>query len=730
VGGALHTNVFRRFEGAGNHPWAAVYPKNGDPTWYDEYKPEAHRMRAEGYLFSPPGAPHAFKLIDVDGDGDTDILYHPSFAGGLGLGQPWASYLQRAPGTWQSFDELLGRPQLWLASGGLAPPDPFALAAKVSDYADLDGDGVIDAFALRGQKNLLGGPSPGNHNQFDDPKLRDFCNWWFSKAAHGGAIDPVRDRSVAFRIPAQVFAAWTIDRALAENGLNDPSLSAAMARALPPIEAHEVPGLPPLQVGMQGPGFCYSPALPINAPWLPDVPENPIFVVGDVWFGRGMLLDDPTGLARGTRTGLPYFPLRAPSFEVVLKQHGFHPDGTPVYSPDALKVGRSVLIPLVDLDGDGRPEIVSLKSSSGKRSEPGPGVWRVHPSQVHEHALFPVWEGKEPRTLTRFTSSRWGAFYHPHKPSPLLQGNAAEQCNVQWAPRIISSPSKKWETAMVRLRGETNRVIDDGLVPILWSAGVEPAQVRQEIARLLEESALSEHLRQRVGAAVVVDNGPQGPITYTPEEAAERNRAIHLEGSMELGAPKRVGAADWVSTFLDVNGDGLPDLVTAIGASCVDGINLKSDQKEGFYIFLNRGDRFEDKGGKPWEAGPFALARGWSDTELPDWALARDRNRFPFSAFAFADVDADGVGDAVLSAVVNVDHNFSRRAARSSSRGRATTRWVRWTPSFRPKMGAAKRVLCSGSGCFCICSGGRSPHSAAVVWLLPPRGARGETDKV
>jgi serine/threonine-protein kinase len=27
---------------------------------------------------------------------------------------------------------------------------------------------------------------------------------------------------------------------------------------------------------------------------------------------------------------------------------------------------------------------------------------------------------------------------------------------------------------------------------------------------------------------------------------------------------------------------------------------------------------------------------------------------------------------------------------------------VRWTPSFRPKMGAAKRVLCSGSGCFCI----------------------------
>lgn len=120
--------------------------------------------------FSPPGIPAAFRFLDADGDGDTDVLYMPTFAGGVGYGQPWASSIQNHANGTQVFSDY-------------ELSDPLAMRTGATDLVDVDRDGVVDRIGISPSFGGLPGSGAGN-SLIQDP----ICEFWWGHG--GGVIDP------------------------------------------------------------------------------------------------------------------------------------------------------------------------------------------------------------------------------------------------------------------------------------------------------------------------------------------------------------------------------------------------------------------------------------------------------------------------------------------------------------------------------------------------------------
>ncbi|MGY8682671.1 SpvB/TcaC N-terminal domain-containing protein [Bradyrhizobium sp. UFLA05-153] len=576
-------------------PWANVFvpptdPGSVEPKWPAEFN-DINLLHPTERFFSPPGIASAFQFRDLDGDGTTDILYHPTFLGGTGIEQPWMSFLQGPTGDLRTS----------LSAQFAGKPDPLSARSAATDYADVDGDGAVDRI------RLMPGYQTSGSQPLSNPAYAGLCAWWFQHA--GRYTDPVPDE-----MPI-IVAGFIVDRAAASLGLRGAAWSAALGQTLQGLlhAGHSLPldgGIP------SGFANCYhwNASNPLSDPALSgylDSGSPSGQFAGQLTIERGRLLnpDEPPAivssyLLRYPNIGYPDF-----FFNVKPQNQGNIITGA--------QSTRSVNSTLTDLDGDHTPEFVVLKSLTSPDTNEtwGPGVWRIHDYQA-THEL------DEATTATRFVSTLESIIFSKRQVGGFSIGDEIE----------------KWQCPGSRgpLRG----------LPLVTA-------LRREALLRIQNLDLPVDQRQTLAKFIDQLVTPRAPIDKWVADA----------GTIGVPVQRFLPEVDWVSTFLDVNGDGLPDLVISKGASCHDssrslaGFDLgPPDHAPGFDVFLNRGDRFETTpdSGQPFARGPFDIVRNWNAQGASGNLALLDKTRFPFSTLAFTDLDGDGVIDATLSALVIV----------------------------------------------------------------------------
>jgi len=693
LGAGLDANVERAvdvFQTSQTWQTAAVWTA----LWYWGWYKDWFNLNDQDKLFTPAAVPHAFKFQDLNGDGHADILYHPNFAAGAGHPMSSGSYLQTAPGIWQSFPSLkgIGDPDLGPLSlgmpGGAADPlglgfrpdpgqnnAPHALLA--SEYTDIDRDGVADFIYLAPQPQSSSFPSPprpGGSSTTYNPATNSICNWWFEN--RGGYTDPSPDPQI-LSIPPSVIAGFAIDKAASTLGIHDQSFSRTLGGIMPALtnlKGGLFSSLPLLQIGgsLSGLGYCYKVNTinhPINTPWLPNFPTNPYSSDGQIFLGHGRLLSDPNSNMDWVHTGLDYYPNIGHPGIVIDQPHYDLKLGR--WVGRSLSVTSSVYIPLADLDHSGTPDLVAVKSLASGATNYGAGLWRFQ-------NMLPIHEFQDTNTNTQFTDSLQYIFFNPQQPTSLLGepdvtdcsignplgplsfsivGPASDSKKISAAGSSMAGPwtnARKTEMVRAHLQAETIREITNlGLDPHTKNSA------EAEMRAILSSSALANYLASRVAATTTLKMVAPW-IRPSPDDPVARSNGLDPStwgSTTGLGGQRLLPQADWITTFVDVNADGLPDLLMATGATCVWPGSGTTNHKPGFLVFLNRGNRFETAvNGVPYRDGPFNMVRNWSSKgQLPNQAFS-DMSRFPFSSLAFTDLDGDGVIDATLTARVLSHH--------------------------------------------------------------------------
>jgi hypothetical protein len=348
------------------------------PKWPDEW---LFRTTRQEKAASPPAISHAFKFLDLNGDGATDILYHPNFAGGAGVAQPWMTFLRQRPNEWSLYDALYLSPP-----SGIPPLDPIGMVHAASEFVDLDLDGQVDRLLF--SPRLEG---PGAVDTFVTPFFKQLCNWWF--ANKGGAIDPI-----PYEREARVQAAFLLDQAVRDSGLKSPAWQAVQEQLVG--EVMGTARLPSLGAIPGGVSMCYrvnTSANPIQVNFDHDLlPSLPNAAAPTVIIQPGRF-DVPTTQPRYA-SPLQHFPLDPPHLDIITDKSFADVRGYP--GPTSIRLVRSVQMPPVDLDGDGVPELVPIKESQPEvhTHRFGAAAYRVRASQA-------VHEMDDPLTATRFTSS-------------------------------------------------------------------------------------------------------------------------------------------------------------------------------------------------------------------------------------------------------------------------------------------------------------------------------------
>jgi RHS repeat-associated protein len=575
------------------------------PPWPNDW---FKRLSLSQLLLSPPGLPTAFRFDDLDGDGKMDILYHPNYAAGFGIAEPWVSFRNNGANAWNSFDATYGS------------ADPLSTALGASQYVDVDRDGVVDRIKLNPNIKQDGSPSSSN------PAVAGLCAWWFEH--QGGYTDPPPD-NVAIE---GVYLIDIIGRmaGFAHDGawggaigqIFQSALNGTLPHMTGPFRAPVVPldgGIPGAVAACYRPGSSGGPPINVNGDWLPiPLPGGPNAYetnLGGVTIEHGRMIDPiVTSPLRSVLAKYP--PIGEPGFYLQ-----FHPakdpQGNPISVPQSVHVTNNVFEPLVDLDGDGVPEIVALKASQNGYSTFGAGVWRLRNlAAVHE-----LDDGYY--TNTRFVQSLHTLLT---RPVPLFYPSTNPPSCASGGMQFAMQPARPPGTLTLNQQ-------------VLAYFQTEANRYSAQVTISPEES-----LAVRNAANQMLTTGPI-------------NNWINIAINVEI--PRLISDADWIGTFMDLNGDSLPDLVLARGATCIDTTHVPAttDQRLGFDVYLNRGDRFEttpDSGALT--GGPFAMVRNWSSTVLADNVLL-DGGFFPFAALAFTDLNGDGVKDATLSALINVAGN-------------------------------------------------------------------------
>jgi RHS repeat-associated protein len=597
----LDRTVFRLFGSASSGPlskapWANLFePPNTDSDGHIKWPSEfLTALSPKGHYASPAGIPTAFQFIDLDGDGTTDVLYHPNLLGGFGLVQPWVSFLQSPSGSYDT--------SLYQAYAGKA--DPLSFASGATEYADIDQDGAVDRIELMPNLNMddVGG-------QLSNPAYAGICNFWFHHA--GGYTDPVPDE-----MPI-IVAGLILDHAANEVGIRGSEWSSRLSQSLQVILGRS--GGSPIDGGIpNGLTLCqhWSAQNPLSDPWLSGYLSGKVGgqAVGSLTVERGRL-NAPDESPKLVTSDLKHYPLiGSPEFH--FKSN--HPtSGGQIVTTGAEDI-RNVNTTILDLDGDGIPELMVLKSMAGMASNDanekwGAGVWRLH-DLVATHEL------DEKDTATRFTASLDSIVLTQKQITGFSIGDAiaSEQCEAVSTSRVA-------EFKPFRLRDALRTKALIGLKRL------ELPQKQSILVQKYVDGFLSTNLSL----------GKWASQTFTFTVPSQR----FLMG------------ADWISTLLDVNGDGLPDLVLSKGATCLHqgaplvGGLTQMDHQAGFDVFLNRGDRFETSPAASYSGGPLQMVRNWSKAGGNIGVLV-DKDRFPFDTLSFHDIDGDGIVDATLSALI------------------------------------------------------------------------------
>jgi hypothetical protein len=216
---AIDANVLRDYPSATRFPnqpgW--VTPFQVHNPWPTEWTSLGHG----GYqkmLLSPPGIASAFRFEDLDGDGATDILYHPNFVAGFGIAEPWETFKQTAPAQWTRWDQAFAS-------------DPLSMLKGASDYADVDRDGVVDRLQLLSRPSGL---LSGAQGAATDSALASLCQFLFELGVFG-SWDPIPFR--------QLMAIWSIDQVAALHGFRTAEWVQAIDTLIRELLAESMSGL-------------------------------------------------------------------------------------------------------------------------------------------------------------------------------------------------------------------------------------------------------------------------------------------------------------------------------------------------------------------------------------------------------------------------------------------------------------------------------------------------------
>src|SRR5262249_47217931 len=137
-------------------------------------------------------------------------------------------------------------------------------------------------------------------------------------------------------------------------------------------------------------------------------------------------------------------------------------------------------IPLVDLDHDGRPEIVSVKSSNSGWSTYGAGVWRIANDA-------PLHESEDSHTSTLFTRSLESIYFDPLLPSPLF-GSNADQCGATGPGGSWPQP-RRIEVVAQNLRAAATQQLDGFARQATWMTAEMVAHSRATINQNLRQTS-------------------------------------------------------------------------------------------------------------------------------------------------------------------------------------------------------------------------------------------------
>jgi RHS repeat-associated protein len=598
-----------------------------------------NRLSPAQVVTSPQGVPFAFRFEDLNGDGALDILYHPDYAAGEGVAAPWMSFIQDAFQHWTTIDAKyrLG--------------DPLFFLRGASEFVDVDQDGAADRILFPpGYSTGLGGSS----NE-PNPVTSQLCDWWFQHA--GGYTDPSPEL-----FPAALIALYLVDTTIASHGIRSSdwqqAVRAVLRSIMPGIDSFH---LPLLQIGgiPGGLGYCYktNTALnPIQSNFLPDVDPTQYWLGGDspdqgapIVVQHGMLEDDAgaaaskpvvSSLKHYDRIGRPYFTITGQTLGGAAHVEG-------------LRVEHSAFTPVIDLDQDGIPDVVSIKDwdINGIQAY-GVGFWRLRNlSAVHEQDDAAV-------TETQFTSSLKKIYFVPAPPGNPFGPPTPTVCFFTEPPlQLIAEklPAARRTAAIARAKQRL--------------ASAKRQSSRPAVAEEKLKGLAFGVFRERIVLESLELLKRYFPPQKQPDVKAALQELLAIDSILgrlmgswfEPGGylnQRLLNVVDWISTFLDVNGDGLPDLVVAKGATCFDPSQTflnNTDHQIGFDVYLNRGDRFEPTpdAGTPFAGGPFNMVRNWNMAPLLGQNSLIDRDHFPFSSLAFGDVDGDGIMDATLSALIS-----------------------------------------------------------------------------
>ncbi|MEW6742093.1 MAG: RHS repeat-associated core domain-containing protein [Planctomycetota bacterium] len=659
TGRFLLASVTRRAPGEFAEITSFEYTQNSSFTWGAAQELPAHLARVytqkstvQGFDFdratvagvlSPADLRSASHFLDFDGDGDSDIIYHPA---GLGATAAWilepSSFLQQSPASWQQVESTL-------TEFGI-PSQTF-----ISVLADVDGD--LDTDGLTFYSEAAFTPSRGRPPTF--VASEDLCSnddFW----NRCGDIDPLPPdfdgplEKAGFtpvdpsHPEGPIVIAGLLPQSTRERPLlllvHPPKELRGQAEKLPPLfgerSARREPPTPGSRIGVEDPKLGRRDDRP-----KPDAGQRDLEAD----------LEDPR------KEEAPLFDVRAGSvrWETEPGGRGPRPGGLDPVMPGCLEQVEAC---------------IEIQSGFGGDVIPG-----RDPSRPPDLVLGPI-EGF--RTYTTdlshdcrgVTVADMPLSVFNNQSVPALQGVAPSQILPDWPRSAIQRLMLDVERTPgrgARGRQYTTNVLSDVLVPVTDVNGDGRADIvlLKWMNRILGAPPAFRFVpRVYLGAGdhFELDLHPRAHLSQFTSSLVEILNDGHFEECLTPEDDRRLypKIVNYNAMLVELNGDGLPDLVVARPPSRPRRGVSQRLQPIGHRVLLNRGFRWDpvDLPGSTFESfppggsgsappHPFTLLRNRELSILPaellDSVLERGAT-VPASAMALTDINADGRVDCVF----------------------------------------------------------------------------------